>query len=194
MVQPQRNRQNLTTGLLNDLRGRPASGGSFSSWSSSPCRNSPSQAFSPGRFSIRSTRSSAAFRARSSIASGAIRRSLRVKSYDAFCVFSEGPAIFSLSDKCPGFFRSFDLTRISHRFLQNGCNLLGNKELWDSAKYSLFLRCCSAETSKRQARDGFLGEKGQVLRKALRYTRCLSQRQLTLEPIASRIARCRCAR
>ena len=26
------------------------------------------------------------------------------------------------------------LARISHRFLLNGCNLLGNKELWDSEK------------------------------------------------------------
>ena len=26
------------------------------------------------------------------------------------------------------------LTRISHRFLLNGCNLLVNKELWDSKK------------------------------------------------------------
>ena len=44
----------------------------------------------------------------------------------------------------------------STRFLLNGWNLLGNKELWDSAKNSLFLRCCSAETSKRQAREAAL--------------------------------------
>ena len=49
-----------------------------------------------------------------------------------------------------------NLARISHRFLLNGCNLLGNKELWDSAKNSLFLRWCSAETSKRQAREAAL--------------------------------------
>ena len=30
------------------------------------------------------------------------------------------------------------VARISHRFLLNGCNLLGNKELWDSAKTVCF--------------------------------------------------------
>ena len=44
----------------------------------------------------------------------------------------------------------------STRLLPNRCNWLGNKELWNSAKYSLFLRCCSAETSKRQAREAVL--------------------------------------
>ena len=48
------------------------------------------------------------------------------------------------------------LTRISHRFLLNECNCLDNKELWDSAKNSLFLLWCSAETSKRQAREAVL--------------------------------------
>ena len=48
------------------------------------------------------------------------------------------------------------LARISHRFLLNGCTLLGNKELWDSDKNSLSLRCCSAETSNRQAREAAL--------------------------------------
>ena len=46
--------------------------------------------------------------------------------------------------------------RISHRFLLNGCNWLDNKELWDSAKNSAFHRWCSAETSKRQAREAVL--------------------------------------
>ena len=69
-----RERQDLACGLLHDLRCRPASGGSSISWSTRPCLNSPSQAFSPGRLSIRSTRSSAALRARSSMSSGAIRR------------------------------------------------------------------------------------------------------------------------
>ena len=44
----------------------------------------------------------------------------------------------------------------STRFLLNGCNCLGKKELWNSAKNSLFLRWCSAETSKRQAREAAL--------------------------------------
>ena len=44
-----------------------------------------------------------------------------------------------------------ELARISHRFLLNGCNCLDNKELWDSEKYSVFHRWCSAETSKRQS-------------------------------------------
>ena len=82
----------------------------------------------------------------------------------------------------------------STRFLLNGYNWLDNKELWGLANCGLFLRWCSAETSKRQAREAFLGEKGQVLRKASRYTSCISQRRLTLEGIASRIARCRFAR
>ena len=50
------------------------------------------------------------------------------------------------------------------------------------------------QKSQNDKRAMFLGEKGQVLRKALRYTSCISQRRLTLEGIASRIARCRCAR
>ena len=49
-----------------------------------------------------------------------------------------------------------DLTRISHRFLLNGCNWLDNKELSDSAKKSAFLWWCSAETSKRQACEAVL--------------------------------------
>ena len=48
------------------------------------------------------------------------------------------------------------LARKSHRFLLNGYNLLDNKELWDSARNSLFLRWCSAETSKREAREAAL--------------------------------------
>ena len=56
----------------------------------------------------------------------------------------------------------------STRFLLNGYHWLDNKEWWGLAKYGLFLRCCSAETSKRRAREAsllsfsFLGEKGQV--------------------------------
>ena len=46
---------------------------------------------------------------------------------------------------------------------------------------------CSAEISVGEARDAFPGEKGQILRKALRYTPCISQRRLTLQRIASRI-------
>ena len=48
------------------------------------------------------------------------------------------------------------LTRISHRFLLNGCNWLDNKELWDSAEYRAYFGGCSAETSKRQAREAVL--------------------------------------
>ena len=42
----------------------------------------------------------------------------------------------------------------STRFLLNGYHWLDNKELWGLAKYGLSLRWCSAETSKRQAREG----------------------------------------
>ena len=73
------------------------------------------------------------------------KRPPRIVSRDSDFSFSEISSYFSKR-----------LTRISHRFLLNGCNLLGNKELWDSAKNSLFLRCCSAETSKRQAREAAL--------------------------------------
>ena len=86
------------------------------------------------------------------------------------------------------------LAGISHLFLLNGSNQLNNRRIWVSANDRLSFRWCSAETSKGQARDAFLGEKGQVLRKALRYPPCISQRQLTLERLASRIARCRFAR
>ena len=48
------------------------------------------------------------------------------------------------------------LARISHRFLLNSYNWLDNNELWGSAKYGLFLGRCSAETSKRQAREAVL--------------------------------------
>ena len=50
-----------------------------------------------------------------------------------------------------------------------------------------FMPGCSADVSKRQERDAFLGEKGQVFRIAFRYTACIFQRRLTLKRIASRI-------
>ena len=59
---------------ITSVAGFPSSGGASMSCFSSSCWKSPSQAPSPGSFSIRSTRSSAALRARSSISSGAIRR------------------------------------------------------------------------------------------------------------------------
>ena len=72
----------------------------------------------------------------------------------------------------------------STRFLLNGYNCLDNKELWGSAKYSLFLRCCSAETSKRQAREAVLS-----LRSAWSRARARSRRgsRSVLPRIASRI-------
>ena len=48
------------------------------------------------------------------------------------------------------------LTRISHRVLLNGCNWLDNKELCDSSEYRAYCGGCSAETSKRQAREAVL--------------------------------------
>ena len=60
---------------ITSAAGRPSSGGSSSIWSSSNCRNSPSQAFSAGSRSIRSTTSSSALCPRRSICSRDIRRS-----------------------------------------------------------------------------------------------------------------------
>ena len=74
VVQPRRDREYLSRGPLDDPLCRPSSGGFSISRSMSSCLNSPSQAFSPGRCSIRSTKSSAALRARSSMSSGAIWR------------------------------------------------------------------------------------------------------------------------
>ena len=72
----------------------------------------------------------------------------------------------------------------STRFLLNGYNWLDNKELWSSAKYGLFLRWCSAETSKRQAREAVLW-----LRSAWSRAQARSRRgsRSALPRIASRI-------
>ena len=77
-----------------------------------------------------------------------------------------------------------ELARISHRFLLNGYHWLDNKELWGSAKYGLSLRWCSAETSKRQAREAVLS-----LRPAWSRARARSRRgsRSALPRIASRI-------
>ena len=81
--------------------------------------------------------------------------------------------------------------RISHRFLLNGGNWLNHKELWDLAKYSAFLRWCSAETSKRQAREAVLSQRSAWSRMPIRSRRGSYS---ALPRIASRIARCRFAR
>ena len=72
VVQPRRNGENIACGLLNDFRCWPARLGRllYQPILEFRARNSPSQAFSLGRLSIRSTTSSAALRARSSICSG----------------------------------------------------------------------------------------------------------------------------
>ena len=80
--------------------------------------------------------------------------------------------------------RDRGIARISHRFLLNGYNWLDDKELWGLAKYGLFLRRCSAETSKRQAREAVLS-----LRSAWSRARARSRRgsRSALPRIASRI-------
>ena len=85
---------------------------------------------------------------------------------------------------CEAMFYGMQLARISHRFLLNKCNCLDNKELWDLARNSAFLRWCSAETSKRQAREAVLS-----LRPAWSRARARSRRgsRSALPHIASRI-------
>ena len=79
--------------------------------------------------------------------------------------------------------REYEVARISHRFLLNGYHWLDNKELWGSAKYGLSLLWCSAETSKRQAREAVLS-----LRSAWSRARARSRRgsRSALPRIASR--------
>ena len=77
MIEPHRQRQDIPRGSFKHLRpGTAVLRRSLHELFHEPCRNSPSQASSLGRFSIRFTTSSAALRARSSISSGAICKPL----------------------------------------------------------------------------------------------------------------------